>query len=119
MPRFVILRHETPADAERPSHFDLMFEAGGELRTWAVDRLPTAEGPPAIATPLPPHRLAYLQYEGPVSGNRGTVRRVTSGSYRLLQESEGRLELRVESPGLIGTLVFDADQVWLRTDSGT
>jgi hypothetical protein len=27
------------------------------------------------------HRLAYLEYEGPISGGRGTVRRLDGGSY--------------------------------------
>ena len=33
------------------------------------------------ATALGDHRVAYLDYEGPVSGNRGTVRRWDHGSY--------------------------------------
>ena len=113
MPRFVILRHEMPAASDRPSHYDLMFESDGVLRTWAVDRLPTAGGAPEPATPLPPHRMAYLEYEGPVSGNRGTVHRVTRGEYQLRQESEGRIEMRVDSPEMTGTLVFDAGRVEL------
>lgn len=117
MPRFVILRHETPAESDRRSHYDLMFEADGTLRTWATDRLPTVGGEPEPATPLPPHRIAYLEYEGPVSGNRGTVRRITRGRYRLLRESAGRIEMRVDSPEMTGTLVFDAGRVGLRAEA--
>ena len=31
---------------------------------------------------LADHRLDYLEYEGPVSGDRGSVRRVDGGQYR-------------------------------------
>ncbi|WP_146439947.1 hypothetical protein [Crateriforma conspicua] len=34
------------------------------------------------ATRLPDHRTKYLEYEGPISGNRGSVRRVDSGFFR-------------------------------------
>jgi len=41
--------------------------------------------PPITApTPIvrtPDHRAMYLDYEGPISGNRGTVRRVDAGSW--------------------------------------
>src|SRR4051794_23553598 len=63
MPRFVLLRHETPAGSERPTHFDLMLEHNGVLRTWALSGLPAA-GEPLLAEQLPDHRLAYLDYEG-------------------------------------------------------
>jgi hypothetical protein len=32
---------------------------------------------------LADHRLAYLDYEGPVTGNRGNVRRIDVGTYRV------------------------------------
>jgi hypothetical protein len=35
------------------------------------------------ARQLPDHRLAYLDYEGPVSGDRGAVTRWDAGEYRL------------------------------------
>jgi len=80
--RFVILWHELPTASARPSHFDLMFEQGAGLRTWAVERLPAADGPAVSAVPLPPHRLAYLDYEGQVSQNRGHVSRIAAGRYQ-------------------------------------
>ena len=40
MPRYVILRHEMPADSPRPAHWDLMLETGTVLATWALDALP-------------------------------------------------------------------------------
>jgi hypothetical protein len=46
------------------------------------------------------HRPAYLTYEGPVSGDRGTVRRLARGSVtRLDQRPDGwRMEVRWEVP---------------------
>ncbi len=38
---------------------------------------------PAIQLPI--HRRAYLQYEGLVSNDRGSVKRVMSGTWKLLE----------------------------------
>ena len=48
------------------------------------------------AEPLPDHRIEYLDYEGPVSGNRGTVTQFDVGTFTLVSESDG---LRVELSG--------------------
>jgi hypothetical protein len=87
MPRFVILEHDHPE-----LHWDLMLEDGGRLRTWRLAEAP--EGGHAIAArAIPDHRLAYLDYEGPVSGGRGTVRRWESGTYHVKQEAETGMTL--------------------------
>ncbi len=75
MPRFVLLEHDHPV-----LHWDLMLECKGVLRTWRLDRVPTVTAT-ISAEPLPDHRLAYLDYEGPVSGDRGTVKRVDAGQF--------------------------------------
>jgi hypothetical protein len=93
MPRFVVLRHELPPGSPRGSHFDLMLEDGGVLRTWACDELPSL-GQSVMADRLPDHRPAYLDYEGPVSG-RGEVTRVIAGEYELIAESEDALRVRL------------------------
>ena len=67
MPRFVVLYHETPPDHDRPPHFDLMLETGQVLRTFALPRWPAA-GEVTAAEALADHRLAYLDYEGPITG---------------------------------------------------
>ena len=109
MPRFVLLRHECPPPSkkskhEKPSHWDFMLESDGVLRTWELRELPaawaalldqttgetageTAGGASVTATPLPDHRLAYLDYEGPISGGRGSVCCCDRGTYELLQET--------------------------------
>ncbi len=94
MPRFVVLRHETPLDANRPSHYDLMFELDTVLRTWAVPDVPTATDR-LQAELLADHRLAYLDYEGPISGDRGSVSRWDSGQYVLVRDSDDQWTVRV------------------------
>jgi len=94
--RYVVLWHETPADYPRPPHFDLMLQAGDALATWAVERWP-GPGETVAAERLADHRRAYLTYEGPVSGDRGTVRRVASGAYTLRRTSAG-VELLLHHP---------------------
>ncbi len=79
--RYVILHHTGWTE----DHFDLMLETdnASPLLTWRLDRWPD----PTAITPLPAHRRAYLEYEGPVSNDRGQVRRVASGSYSTIQRS--------------------------------
>ena len=94
--RYVILRHEMPAEAARTSHWDLMLEFDGVLRTWALGKLPCA-GAVMDVEALPDHRMDYLEYEGPVSGGRGTVRHWDEGTFRLLRASD--LEMVIELMG--------------------
>ena len=75
MPRFVILEHDYPRQ-----HWDLMIEWGDSLRTWRLPGMPES-GTPGMAEELSPHRLAYLDYEGPVSGDRGSVVRRERGTF--------------------------------------
>ncbi len=85
--RFVILRHEMPPEAERSSHWDFMLENRGVLLTWEFPKLLPGQLPATFEQlgirRLPDHRIDYLQYEGPVSNGRGTVKRVDSGSYQV------------------------------------
>lgn len=90
MPRYVILLHETSAGSPRPTHYDLMLEWGDVLRTWALDAPPT-DGKVVAGTALADHRRAYLEYEGEISGGRGTVTKWDAGSYTLEHASEQKL----------------------------
>jgi len=93
MPRFVILRHDAP----RGRHFDLMLERGRALVTWALGE-PPEPGLETDAEPLPDHRIAYLDYEGPISGGRGSVTRWDHGEFDIIEWSDTRrvVELRGE-----------------------
>ena len=92
MPRFAVLRHEMPPGSPRDTHWDFMLEQEGALRTWALDEAPRADVE-IEALELAVHRVAYLQYEGPVSGDRGSVSRWDEGEFEIVQESADRLEL--------------------------
>lgn len=81
MPRFVILTHDHPI-----LHWDFMLENEAVLRTWRLSQ-PPAAGAIIFAEPLADHRLAYLDYEGPVCGNRGTVRSFDRGNYVAVEET--------------------------------
>ncbi len=81
MPRFVVLTHDHPF-----LHWDFMLEKEAGLRTWRLLQAPGGLGA-VTAEPLVEHRLAYLDYEGPVSGNRGTVHAFDRGEYTLVEES--------------------------------
>lgn len=96
MPRFVILEHDHPH-----LHWDLMLECGPALRTWRLAE-PPAPGKAVAAEPLPDHRPVYLDYEGPVSGNRGQVRRWAAGDYQTLAEADGRWELELSGDQMSG-----------------
>lgn len=73
---FAILEHDYPF-----LHWDLLLQQGDVLKTWRLLQ-PVTPGTWIAAEQLSDHRLHYLTYEGPVSGNRGSVFRVTSGKFR-------------------------------------
>lgn len=101
--RYVILRHECPPDAARPSHWDVMFEHDGKLRTWAIETSPDS-AEPQPATMLPDHRLDYLTYEGEISGGRGTVVRWDEGSYVTRHDDSAVFVAEVTGRKLRGTI---------------
>ncbi len=75
--RYVVLHHEQVATP----HYDLMFEKpDGRLKTFRAECWPVRGE--AELLELTDHRAAYLDYEGPISGGRGSVRRIESGEYR-------------------------------------
>ena len=97
MPRFVILEHDHPS-----LHWDLMFEADGVLKTWRLPAPPTQQ--PTTAMSLGDHRLAYLDYEGPLSGDRGTVKRWDAGEYETMQQSQDAWTVAVKGTRWRGTM---------------
>src|SRR5713226_1074727 len=98
MPRFVLLEHDHPV-----LHWDLMLEVGGSLATWRLSAPPIASDM-VSAVHIGNHRLAYLDYEGPVSANRGQVRRYDAGECQWLERSERLVVVRLTGARLTGTL---------------
>jgi hypothetical protein len=107
VPRFVILEHDHPQ-----LHWDFMLETGEVLRTWRLAAPPVAEGAVA-AEPIFDHRLAYLDYEGPISGGRGTVKRWDRGTFSCQVEEADRMVLQLEGTRLRGRVVL------ARNENGT
>jgi hypothetical protein len=85
VPRFVVLEHDWPTP-----HWDFLLEAGEVLRAWRLLAKPTA-GVEVPAEPNFPHRRLYLDYEGPLSGDRGSVRRWGAGVFEWVEDVAGRV----------------------------
>lgn len=109
--RYVVLRH----DGIPEPHFDFLIESalGRELSTWRTESWPPRDGD--VLQRLPDHRHAYLDYEGPLSGDRGQVRRVEAGvcAARL---TDGTLHVTF-STGSKLSLVREAPPVWRCVES--
>ena len=101
MPRFALLEHDHPT-----LHWDLMLEVGEVLWTWRLDAVPR---PSTVcrAIRIADHRRLYLDYEGPVSGDRGVVRRIAGGEFAWVENSPGRIAIRLEGDGLAGRLSLE------------
>lgn len=99
--RFVILQHDHPV-----LHWDLMLDTGEVLRTWRLEVEPASQAE-MRAFALPDHRRMYLDYEGPVSGDRGTVTRWDAGTYTLLEETPSRLRYQVDGHLMQGIVQMD------------
>ena len=95
LPRFVILHHLSPVG----EHWDVMLEMDSALATWSIPpQHPAGNSFTCTATRLPDHRKDYLEYEGEISGNRGTVTRVSSGTYEQLSPEQFFLHSDPSSP---------------------
>lgn len=106
--RYVVLRHEGIADP----HFDLMFEtvSGSVLATWR-----SADWPIVTPTPLqklPDHRAFYLEYEGPIRGNRGSVRRIAAGYFELIEQNTAQFHAHFKPPDQPDLLFTCKDDQW-------
>lgn len=114
MPRFVILEHDYPE-----LHWDFMLEAGDTLRTWKLTA-PPESGQTIKALASFNHRIIYLDYEGPISDNRGAVIRWDKGSFNWKQDSEGHVRIDIRGGILRGSveLVREQDDAWQLTLSG-
>jgi len=96
--RFVILEHH-----HEGIHYDLMLEHAGVLKTWRLPQ-PLRPGTAQQATYSYDHRSVYLDYEGPVSGNRGHVVRWDAGVYEGAITSDAQLEVRLAGKRCQGQL---------------
>jgi len=105
MGSFVFLEHQYPPPQESDNHWDLMFESGDGLVTFATEPL-LVSGSSSRARLLPLHRVDYLDYEGPISDNRGHVRRLDRGYYRQIEPASQGLTIEVSGQMFVGRLVL-------------
>lgn len=109
--RFVVLRH-TDRDGV---HYDLMIENGERLATWKLTRPPEeATRETLAANRIDEHRRVYLDYEGPISGDRGHVTRHDEGTCEVREDKTpdgavNRLRLQVSGEKLSGRLELVRD----------
>ena len=100
MPRFVLLDHDHPAP-----HLDFMLETGSVLWTWRLAAVPKVDVVQQ-ATRIPDHRIAYLDYVGPVSAGRGHVCRRDGGEFTWVEHTEDRLVISIRGKGLHGQMTI-------------
>jgi DNA polymerase Ligase (LigD) len=101
--RFVILHH-TGYGCE---HWDLMIEHNDALLTWQLLTEPTGPASlPIRASRLDDHRMHYLEYEGPVSQDRGTVRRIDAGTAKIEEITSSVCRFQADGSLISGLLVL-------------
>jgi hypothetical protein len=104
--RFVILHH-----SDKIEHYDLMIELKekDELLTLRIP-LPDMDlllrNIAIRAERLPDHRKKYLDYEGHVSGGRGSVKIFDTGNCRTIFYSENKYEFDFTGKKLTGKIII-------------
>ncbi len=111
-PRFAFLHH---VEVPEP-HWDLLLEIPDQekLATWRVHTTPEDVGRSGVklsCTRIGDHRRMYLDYEGPISGGRGMVRRVAAGTWTLLHQNACAWQVQLQSKGLNVVLVLPAQEI--------
>ena len=106
--RFVVLTHDHPV-----LHWDLMLERGDVLRAWRLAEAPLP-GVAIAAEALADHRRKYLDYQGPVSGERGTVVRWDAGTFCEWHETADAVIAVVNGARIQGMITIrkSADDTW-------
>ena len=106
--RYAILHH---TDIPVP-HFDLAFETkpGSTLITWRSPTWPIAN--PTPLERLADHRREYLDYQGPVSNNRGQVHRIVGGTFQFESADENYFQIKTDT-GLHLSIRCRKGAIWL------
>lgn len=84
--QFVILEHQKQNE---PIHWDLMLEQPHGLKTFRLETaLQDLLTQPCRVTPIFDHARRFLSYEGPVQKGLGQVKRVETGLYETISQTE-------------------------------
>ena len=117
--RFVLLFHRVSDSfidqQDRGSHWDLLLEHENQLASWAIDENPfDNESRPVVAIKIHPHRMEYLEYEGPVSNDRGSVTRHERGVFRWLTNGRNEVVLDIQGERAKGIIRMErvAGDAW-------
>ena len=114
--RWAVLLHQPPG---QPAHCDLLLQQPSRpgLLTWRLQRWlasppskPPTNHPPHVHEPppdaeldaepaeqLPDHRAVYLDYQGVLSGGRGSVQRIDSGLLLMLDPTPATVRAKLRS----------------------
>jgi hypothetical protein len=85
-----------------------MLQTGNKLATWRLESLPSHQSAASIAAQrIGDHRIDYLTYEGPLTRDRGHVRRVDEGTCRILECSNTRWVVEFAGQALRGTWLLE------------
>jgi hypothetical protein len=103
--RFVIQHH-----INNNEHFDLMIELENSdkllvLKISSLDINSLLSNTVIKAERLPDHRKEYLEYEGPVSGGRGSVKIFDSGRCRTILYKEDKCEFELSGKKFVGKII--------------
>jgi DNA ligase D-like protein (predicted 3'-phosphoesterase) len=93
----------------------------GVLKSWAVPKgMPQKKGEKRLAVQTEDHPLEYIDFEGEIPEGQygaGTVLIWDSGTYRLKEREEGKIEFELEGEKLKGKFVLirfkGQDKNWL------
>lgn len=107
MSRYAVLTHDYPF-----FHWDLLIDPGDPalLWTWRITSSPL-ESTPLSVERLQDHRRIYLNYSGPIGGNRGTVEIWDRGEFDWLTDEvpsdfENSLKIRCKGIRLNGDVAL-------------
>ncbi|MFH1403363.1 MAG: DNA polymerase ligase N-terminal domain-containing protein [Candidatus Altiarchaeota archaeon] len=104
-PVYVIQRHQASH-----LHWDLRLEFEGVLKSWAVPKEPPKDaGVRRLAVQTEDHPLAYASFEGEIPKGEyggGSVEIWDSGTFQLLEKTEGKIIIDIKGRVLKGPYVL-------------
>ncbi len=122
-PRPIYVLHKHRA---RKLHYDLRLEMNGVLKSWAVPKGPPLKGEKRLAVLVEDHALGYADFEGVIEEGYGAgkVEIYDKGTFKLLEQEEGKLVFELEGEKLSGRHVLlrfkkeNEKELWLWFEKG-